>query len=56
MSFRTLKELEALQKEIQDVAIQASTHLTTLLERKEILSGQSETYNAMIQVSLARNG
>lgn len=50
MSIQTLTELDVLRTQMQDIAIHASTHLTTLLERKETLMGQSGTYNAMIQV------
>lgn len=52
MSMRALGELEVLRKELQAIAIEASQHLTALLEQKEVLTGQNETYNAMIQVCL----
>lgn len=53
MKMRAIGELELLRQELQSTAIEASQHLTALLEKKEILTGQNETYNAMIQVSEA---
>ena len=49
LSMQSLAQLHALRDELQRVAVQASNHLTGLLERKETLQGQNETYNAMIQ-------
>lgn len=53
MSMQALGELEVLRKELQASAIEASQHLTALLEQKEVLTGQNETYNTMIQVCLS---
>lgn len=50
---QALGELEVLRKELQASAIEASQHLTALLEQKEVLTGQNETYNTMIQVCLS---
>lgn len=51
MSMKALGELEILRNDLQNCAIEASQHLTALLEQKETLSGQNQTYNAMISVS-----
>jgi hypothetical protein len=50
MSMQAIGELEILRNDLQARAIEASQHLTALLEQKETLMGQNETYNAMIQV------
>jgi hypothetical protein len=50
MSLKAIGELEALRNELQASAIEASQHLTALLEKKESLTSQNNTYNAMIQV------
>lgn len=50
LNIKSLDELKKLRNELQSSAIEASQHLTALLEQKEILAGQNETYNAMIQV------
>lgn len=49
LSMQNITQLNALRDELQRVAVQASNHLTGLLERKEMLQGQNDTYNAMIQ-------
>lgn len=49
LSMQSLPQLNTLRDELQRVAVQASNHLAGLLERKETLQGQNETYNAMIQ-------
>lgn len=52
LSLRTATQLQVLREELQKEAVAASTHLTQLLEKKEVLTGQNETYNAMIQVRM----
>lgn len=42
-----------LQADLNEIAVETGVHLTALLERKELLSGQNDTYNAMIQVRLS---
>ncbi|KAK9897771.1 hypothetical protein P389DRAFT_195362 [Cystobasidium minutum MCA 4210] len=49
MTMKALGELEILRDDLHASAIEASQHLTALLEQKEVLTGQNETYNAMIQ-------
>lgn len=51
MAMKAVGELEILRNDLQASAIEASQHLTALLEQKETLNGQNETYNAMISVS-----
>lgn len=51
LSFMSVEQLNALREDLQKTAVDASNHLRGLLERKEMLQGQNETYNAMIQVS-----
>lgn len=51
MSMKAIGDLEILRNDLQASAIEASQHLTALLEQKETLMGQNQTYNAMISVS-----